>query len=271
MASKRLTRCDYLVCTAILDGAGLDAINTLARMLQCDKHMRMYGYDGVGRRGAFVGDDGNRMLLSVAGADADTVLGTFDVRMLTGLSIARLDLQMTIPVADPDAVIIGMRPSKMYKSTLTYSVYGTGATMYVGAPSSRARLRVYNKTAQSGQVAVDGRHLLRVELQLRNEYADRALFYVGTGTVDQYYMYHVKRMADAYVVAIVERAIGEGVTTIVIDEPDADDQIARRKRWLEETVAPSLRKLLLIDPEYVKQLLASVLDEADSKPYDESE
>lgn len=214
-----------------------------------------------------VGTDGKRMIVSVAGKDADQVLVSEHIQRLSDLSVARLDIQITTPVADPDAVIIHMRPPKLYKSVLYYSVYEEGATMYVGAPTSRARLRIYNKSAQSGERSTNGMRLLRVELQLRNEYADRVLRHLRSNSVDQYYMFHCKKMCDAYVYSIVERAIGEGVTISVTDEADDDDQSARRKRWLEDTVATSIRKFALIDHEYIRTYLQTLLDAIGSERY----
>ena len=68
-----------------------------------------------------------------------------------GRSVARIDVQATLAVHDADAIIRTTVPNRRYKGTLIQTVFGKGATLYVGAPSSDARLRLYNKSAESGE------------------------------------------------------------------------------------------------------------------------
>jgi hypothetical protein len=128
-----------------------------------------------------------------------------------------------------------------------------GTTLYVGAPTSRVRLRIYNKTAESGIVPEGGGEYVRFELQCRDQYADKAFVAVRNNMARSFYLMMLKKMIDTYTLKLVEGAIRAADEELFVDDFPAskDDPVARKKRWLEQSVLPALRRLLVEDKEYV--------------------
>lgn len=251
MASKRLTRCDYLVLTYKYSNSEQAFYPTIIGRVASGQDMRIRGYVGKQSGKVFVGENGDRVLVQATGASAHDVLGWRDWRMADGISIARMDVQLTLKVNDPDAVIIGTRPHKLYRSTLMYGLNHEGATLYVGAPTSRVRVRIYNKTAEAGITADDGTKLLRIECQYRNEYADRALLYYASGELDSYFLYHVKKMGDAYITNMVSAALEHPDGQVFHVKQGDDDWLARRWEWLRSSVRPAITRLAASDRDRV--------------------
>jgi hypothetical protein len=71
--------------------------------------------------------------------------------------------------------------------------------------------------------------------------------------VRSFYLMVIKRMIDSYTYKLVEGAIRSSDEELFIDDFPAskDDPIARKKRWLEQSVLPALRRLLVEDKQYV--------------------
>ena len=149
------------------------------------------------------------------------------------------------------AVESGDYASRWHKASRTYNLRGAGDTIYLGAPTSDSRLRIYDKAAEQG---LEGVHWVRVELQFR------------------------RGLAHAMVLRLVED--GPDVVLSVLrgcvdfKEPGGDSNVARRRsaswwvrflrareklrlvlprvaqtlegvrRWIEHQVAPSLALLV---------------------------
>jgi hypothetical protein len=214
---------------------------------------RFYGYRGYLKDGLFIGDNGERMMLQAAGSKADESLALIDSKW-QGLSIARIDIQLTILVADADSVIRGIIPAKAYKAVRLTNLGERGSTLYVGATKSRCRLRVYNKTAQANEERIQDMERLRLELQLRDDYADRGFLNMRAGSGDMFFRYYVSRMTDGYTTALIDKAFKNSDMLAMIDKkPDnAEDG---RKVWLEHSVLPALMKLAVYDREYYDSFL----------------
>jgi len=197
---------------------------------------------------AFVGSWDNGMLLvQASSAWAQVVADRIaDIIPQDGMSVARIDLQATMWVADADAIITTTVPCKRYKCTLIRPVYERGCTLYVGAPSSDARLRMYNKSVESGQYPPEGGEWLRIELQLRNRYADRAWINWRKRTQYALLLEYLRKMTDERTYRMVREAIDHGDEP-TIDQDTDDDWITRRLYWLQYTVVPALRRLALHD------------------------
>jgi hypothetical protein len=181
----------------------------------------------------------------------------------TGRSVARIDVQATLAVHDADAIIRTTVPSRRYKSTLIQSVYESGATLYVGAPSSDARLRLYNKSAESGEYPSDGGEWLRAELQLRNRYADRMYAAYLGGAVGGTALEFVRRMGDNNLYRLLRDNTSDAAEAPYWDEDSDLDWVGRRIHWLVHCVVPALRKLVLHDPETRREVglaLARIMD-----------
>ena len=210
---------------------------------------------------AFVGVWDNGMLLVQASSHWAQVVADriADVIPQDGMSVARLDLQATVWVADADAIVATTVPSKRYKCTLMRNLYDRGCTLYIGSPSSDARMRLYNKSAESGQYPPEGGEWLRVELQLRNRYADRAWVNWRKRAQGNLLLEYLRKMTDMRTYMMIRDAIDHGDEP-VIDQDTDDDWITRRLYWLQHTVVPALRRLALHD-EYTRKQVALALSD----------
>jgi hypothetical protein len=230
-----------------------ERLDSFAKLSVGGGFRRFYGYSGFIKDKFFIGDNGERILLQATGSRADEILQLIETNW-PGLSVARIDLQLTILVADADAIISRTMPSRAYKSVRIVNLAERGSTLYVGAAKSRCRLRIYNKTAESGEQLVSGMERMRIELQLRDEYADRALINMRAGAGDMFFRYYVSRMSDGYITNLLDRAIKDSSMVHMIDTDTlkSDDS---RKLWLEHSVIPALMKLAAYDKDYVREFL----------------
>jgi len=216
-------------------------------------------------RSCFIGTwDNGRLIYQASGSWAHAIVRKLD-RLLPvdGRSVARIDVQATLAVHDADAIIRTTVPNRRYKSTLIQTVFGKGATLYVGAPSSDARLRLYNKSAESGEYPNDGGEWLRAELQLRNRYADRMyaafLSGAGGGTALEF----VRRMGDNNLYRLLRDNTSDLADAPYWDEDSDLDWVGRRIHWLVHCVVPALRKLVLHDENTRREVglaLARIMD-----------
>lgn len=240
-----MTYADYLVLT-VPDGDAL-ASSTFARLSGVVPAMHLsgtlYGAYGWRHGKVFVGTyhDG-RLLVSVTGAAAHNAALKLREMMRVdnrAWSVARLDLQQTHAVSDADALVRATVPVARYRSSLITPINGVGATLYVGAAKSDRRLRIYNKTAESGVEAPDGGDLLRVEVVLRNRLADAALrMFSAAGDV---FYSHVKQMLARC--SVLDLISGAGTQVLVPYIDESEDWLERRLRWLDSCVLPALRKI----------------------------
>jgi hypothetical protein len=69
-------------------------------------------------------------------------------------------------------------------------------------------------------------------------------------------------MIDAYTFKLVEGAIRSADEELFVDDfpTNRDDPINRKKRWLEQSVLPALRRLLVEDKEYVDNFVKLLYD-----------
>jgi hypothetical protein len=177
--------------------------------------------------------------------------------------VARIDVQATLAVHDADAIIRTTVPSRRYKSTLIQSVYESGATLYVGAPSSDARLRLYNKSAESGEYPEGGGEWLRAELQLRNRYADRMYAACLGSAIGGTALEFVRRMGDNNLYRLLRDNTSDAADAPYWDEDSDLDWVGRRIHWLVHCVVPALRKLVLHDEQTRREVgiaLARIMD-----------
>jgi len=209
----------------------------------------------------FIGMWDNGMLLVQASSHWAQVVADRIAEVIPseGMSVARLDLQATVWVADADAIVATTVPSRRYKCTLIRNLYDKGCTLYVGAPSSDARLRMYNKSVESGQYPSEGGEWLRIELQLRNKYADRAWVNWRKRVQGNFLLEWLRKMADMRTYLMVKEAIEHGDEPAVDQDTD-DDWVTRRLYWLQHTVVPALRRLALHD-EYTRRQVALALND----------
>lgn len=255
-------KADYLVVTWIINDRAEAHYPVFYAKVHDGAPVYLRGYTGRIKEKVFFGRSSDRFILEVTGSKAHEFMRDYDFRVFDGCSFARLDLQATIEVPNADHIIIQTRPSKVYRSFLTYSLNGPGATLYVGAPSSRVRLRVYNKSAESGVKPDPGHDYLRIELQLRDYYADRAAAYFYASQCNSFFRTYIAKMSDAFITDVLDRYLDKAYPAPTpLEEPDSD-WIARRYAWLEHSVTPAIVKLALNDPDgvarYLKVLIAKL-------------
>ncbi len=237
---------DYIVAT--LPESHAWSASIFARLVgspPCDSQRSvLYGAYGWRKSRVFVGEyNDGRVLISVTGAEAhDAAIRLRQMPIGRSWSIARLDLQETHSVNDADAIVLSTDPRSRYKSHLIRPVSSVhrGATMYVGAPKSDRRLRIYNKTAESGIRSKEGQELVRVELVLRNRRADQAWQNLCSD-IDALFGAHVEQMLERCPVIDIITTFRSDVRLPYVDE--GDDWLERRLRWIDLCVIPALRKL----------------------------
>jgi len=224
----------------------------------------MYGFRGYRSGRIFIGERDDRFLIQATGSIAHDVAMRLQLPTEHEISVARIDVQHTMVVADADRLINSCQPSRAYQATRWTRVGEPGSTLYVGSPRSDIRLRVYNKTAESGvkpQVCGD---YLRVELQLRNRKADHMFRAIRARAPRFPFLIQLKRMVDSFMYQMVHDSIEEEDKELLFTEelPKELDAISRRKAWIERSVIPALRKILAEEPEYIQTVL-SMLDSID--------
>lgn len=254
---------DYLVYTTTqADVARALYASALEDAAEGTPQYRIYmGAEGVqvGRR--YVGSwrDGRWLIVATGSSAIDPWRRVSEVAqgLVEGESVARVDLQLTYPVADADELIRGLVPHPRYKASRVVNLSERGGTLYVGAAGSDKRLRVYNKSAQAG-VGLAAGELVRVELQLRNHYADHALVVARAGGprgLQAWWRQSVIGMvpALAYSLPTAEQAH--------IDVEPAPRGDTSYKAWIERCVVPALGKAALTTEwDEIKAMLLRAID-----------
>jgi hypothetical protein len=257
--SMATLRVDYLVATYELSvvEAHLPAIaGAVIRQPEHGKHLGYKGYWCAETRRAFVGDDSRRVMVSVTSSPAHNA--ALAIPRLETLSIARLDVQTTLISRDADLLIRSCEPSNRYQAFRIAPVRGAGCTLYVGSPKSDKRLRIYNKSAESGEVPNEGEYV-RFELQLRDDYAERAFTALRGGGLSGWYLHALKSMIDSFTFAVVRDSIND-VEEYRQDSVALEDWTQRRILWVERSVVPALKRLFAARPDYLDIFLSMLYD-----------
>jgi hypothetical protein len=252
-------RVDYLVATYDLVAveAHLPAIaGAVIKKAEAGKHLGYRGYWCSETRRAFVGDDGYRVMVSVTSSPAHAA--ALAIPRLETLSIARIDVQTTLISRDADALIRSCEPSARYQAFRIAPVRGRGHTLYVGSPKSDKRLRVYNKSAESGETPDEGEYV-RFELQLRDDYAERAFTALRGGGLSGWYLHALKAMIDPFTFATVRDSLND-VEEYRQDTVALEDWTQRRILWVERSVIPALKRLFAARPDYLDIFLSMLYD-----------
>lgn len=256
-----MLRADYLVLTIPITPTLEAALPVMQAMWLPDpRNWAMYGYRGFRSGKVFIGDNGERVLVQATGRIAHDVAMAMPLDSEHEMSVARIDVQLTFETYNADFLINSAQPGNPYKASRWVAVGEPGATLYVGAPSSDCRLRFYNKTAESGIRPPSGLEYARIELQFRNRYADRMFRAIRARAPHIPWLSHLRRMIDTYTYTLAADAIKSSQDELFPEEPVVEeDAIERRKRWIERSVIPAIRKVLAAEPEYI-DILMRLLD-----------
>jgi len=247
-----MLRADFLVLTwprTVAAEAAYPSI--MSYWLPDPKPAFLYGFCGYRSGKVFTGEREDRYLIQATGAIAHDVALAFPLPVDHELSVARIDVQTTFVVRDADFFISACEPGKAYKAVRWSAVGEPGQTLYVGAPSSDCRLRIYNKTAESGIKPLSVGDFIRFEIQFRNRYADRMFRAIRARAPKFPFLSHLKKMVDSFTFETVKNHLESIEDELFPEEPIIEtDAISRRKAWLERSVIPALRKVLAEEPEY---------------------
>lgn len=251
-----MAQLDYFVATLARTTA-IEAVEPrVLASLSGGRKVVLYGYAGMthNKISYAISRDGRRSLVAGTGAAAHEAAKLFFSLMheTDDVSVARVDVQETLSVIDPDTTIVFTSPKRTYSAVRIHNVNKDGETLYIGSPHSRARIRIYNKTAESGVWDGDLK-LLRVEVQLRDSYAETAFQKWKTGKLDEVLAFWVRKMlqeGSANDILNLCRFF-QTKADFALEDQDQDWK-TRRKLWFERSVVPAMAKLFLVEPEYAE-------------------
>jgi hypothetical protein len=251
-------QCDYIVATfPCADPTGL-IMQRMLSQLQNGRDMAFRGFTGRQLDGLFFGyrpyDD--RIIVQAVGRQSNAgIAAIMEYAANRALSVARFDAQVTFPVDNADNIILFAQPNKRYQAMRISNLRERGETLYVGSATSAYRLRVYNKSAQSG-ITPDKGEYIRFEITFRNSLADSAYKAYTEGNIEAYFLGYLSKMIDTVTLNTVRYVLDKNMTIRPeLFETDNNDSLGRTKMWLEQTVMPCLQKLSARDPEYVRNFI----------------
>ena len=245
---------DYLSCTLPVAAPSADmwafrcqkAIEDIAMDGHELQERSMNGYRGLSAGNCFIGSREDSYFLNLTGGYADS---HFEAVWRADLHCSRIDLQLTAKtlVTRADIAQGAYRDATTHNDTLPpqkrrklYVIVGSdgGDTLYVGAPSSEQRGRIYNKAIQSGLPRYMG--CWRWEVVLRNELATEYIRALRSASMSR----------DEYVLASVckwyaERGVQTAVlcasSNVVLPRQRATrTDVERKLEWLEHQVRPTI-------------------------------
>jgi hypothetical protein len=251
-------QCDYIVATYVSDDPTRLNFQTSLWQLEGGSPMAFRGFRGLNKDGVFIGyrEYDDRVLVQGIGSSANRAILIFQQRSQgKKYSIARFDAQITFAIDDADRTIMFCSPKKLYKAMRITSVSERGETLYIGSPTSAYRLRVYNKSAQSGLKPQEGEYI-RFEIVFRNTLADSAYKAYLDGDMRAYFLGYLSQMVDEVTLNLVRHILDKDKTIEPrVFEVEDNKGIEGTKMWLENVVMPCIQKLYLREPDYVSGLI----------------
>jgi hypothetical protein len=251
-------QCDYIAATYVSDDPTHLNFQTSLWQLEGGKPMAFRGFRGINKDGIFIGyrEYDDRVMVQGIGSSANRAVLIFQQRSSgKNYSVARFDAQVTFAIDDADRTITFCSPRKRYKSMRISSISERGETIYVGSPTSSYRLRVYNKTAQSGLKPEKGEYI-RFEITFRNTLADSAYKAYLSGDMKAYFLGYLSQMVDEVTLNLVRYILDKDRTIEPrIFETEDNKGIDGTKMWLENIVIPCIQKLYLREPDYISELM----------------
>lgn len=233
----------------------------------------MQGYYGVSAGNCFVGERDDGYICQLTGHHANDHYGAV---MREFCKVPRIDIQMTIKYDEmpatlgKDAYNAATRANenlshRRQRRLVEMSGSDGGYTLYIGAPSSEQRGRIYNKEVQSASVEYE--RTWRYEVVLRNDLASQfaAVCPSEPSARVLYCKAFVLQWFEARGVDVY--GINRSTRIILPIKRTLPTDIERQLTWLEKQVKPSLHRLL--SSGYRDIVLERLgLSEADLRPSD---
>lgn len=261
---------DYLVATGKGYAFGW-VLRKLAALVADGEQTKLYGFRCKKLGPLVVGlkEDTRDWIVSASGSEAHGIATMLTHSNIAELSIARIDIQETVKVPDADMIITLLNPRPVYKAVNVKSINERGNTLYIGSAMSRARMRIYNKSAEEGIYPEGGGEYLRVEIQLRNEYADKAMRMIADGQIDDLLSFWIDKMLQQTDAERVREMVKlHKVEGNPFKEQRDDNWVERRKQWIETVVLSAIRALVLASPGYLDYLIARLQEMKELLPDD---
>lgn len=208
------------------------------------------GYSGLKAGGSFVGVRDTGIYCQFSSVYADE---RFMEVYTPAARCTRIDLQVTAKFKQYNAdvgrtgregagIVNATLPLSRRRKITAYDGDDGGYTLYIGAPSSEQRGRLYNKAVQSSDPQYE--RSWRYEVTFRADYAGAVADNIlGAGDMGREYIsdavalwYHERGVSTPWQVQVYE-----GVLPNIRTAPT---DVERRLKWLETQVAPAIKQLV---------------------------
>ncbi len=169
-------------------------------------------------------------------------------------TVRRIDLALDIPYAlDKDFLYQELRVMNAETSARSHQLItsNTGWTIYVGSRTSEKFLRIYDKQAEAGL----DQPLTRVELECKGDYAEGVAQHVDQEGYNNFPAI-IKGFCDfptyyTWVEHMASPTLSAGIPK--------KEKVSDTRRWLMESVAPALAKIVAEDQEFYVSFLLKVM------------
>lgn len=227
----------------------LKVLSMIQREGNAYRARKLLGFDGWECGGCFIGSNDTMHYAQFAGHHADTA---YIFMEHPKVHISRIDLQVTVQYSEELPKEGRLQYAYAVRHNKTLPEYrrrkvnlfagSDGAdTVYIGAPSSNTRARIYNKQLQSGDPRYD--RAWRYEVVYRNEYA-LPVFRQLTNSVSTATTIIIPEVVSYFLTrGITVRGMGAwGGAAIPLPKATPSD-VERKLKWLANQVVPTIRKL----------------------------
>jgi hypothetical protein len=242
-----------------------DAIHALEQVaLAGNKYTRRHllGFDGWESGGCFVGSNEKRHYAQFVGKYANDAYTYVDHPKV---HISRIDLQVTVQYSEEllkegKAIYAksvrfnqGLPEHKRRKINIFIGSDG-GDTVYLGAPSSDTRARIYNKQRQSQMAQYD--RSWRYEVVYKNDYA-LPVFRRIISEADEASGFILSEVS-AYLRnrGVQIRGLGIGGDNPLSPPKSPPSDVERKLRWIRNQVVPTIRTLAELG--YAEELMDAI-------------
>ena len=242
----------------------LHALEDIQRLGNTYKRRSMLGFDGWESGGCFVGSNDTMHYAQFAGKYAHDA---YHMVAHPKVHVSRIDLQITVQY-DVELIKEGRYqyarairnnkglPVHRQRKIHLYAGSDGADTVYVGAPSSDTRGRIYNKAKQSNEQSYE--RSWRYEVVYRNEYARNVFRQLPSGP-DKATEFILSQVVTWY----TERGImvldvrNDGANAIAPPKQPSSD-VERKLRWVRKQVVPTIRKLAELG--YAEELMEVIAE-----------